>query len=302
MNIAVVLVTFNRLSCLKKALSKYENQTLKPSTILVVDNASSDGTGEFLDNWKNIESNICKHVIHNEKNIGGAGGFYTGLQFSLSINYDYVFLADDDAFADDNTFNNLFSNEKLLQDPKTVALCTTVINQGKIDTSHRCKIKKNLFNIALKWIPETEYKKDFFKLDIVTFVGAAIKKTTIEKIGLPLKEYFIYYDDTEYFMRIGKLGNIFCIPKSLMIHNTNGKMSINSWKGYYDTRNWIDAVYRHFGMIKLIQISTLSYIKRCSFIAKLFRKRDYEFRTMCKQAIADAINHKLGISEIYHPK
>lgn len=302
MKIAVLLVTFNRLSCLKIALSKYENQLLKPNDIIVVDNASTDGTREYLKKWKTSDVGISKYVIRNEKNLGGSGGFYTGLKFSLSIDYDYIFLADDDAFAEQNTFSSLFSNLSLISEKNTVALCTSVINNGVIDISHRCRIRKSLFSLSLNWVPEEEYRKNCFKLDIVTFVGAAIKKSTIEHIGLPLKEYFIYYDDTEYFMRIKKLGNIYCIPKSIMVHNTNGTLSINSWKGYYDTRNWLDAIYRHYGVFRLIQASIIVYIKRCSVIAKIFRNRDPNFRKMCRFAIIDAINHKLGLSQNYHPK
>ena len=55
MEIGVVLVTFNRLEKLKIALEAYERQTVKPKYILVVDNNSTDGTREYLENWKKEE-------------------------------------------------------------------------------------------------------------------------------------------------------------------------------------------------------------------------------------------------------
>ena len=51
MKFAVVLVTYNRLECLKIALKRYENQILPPSHIFVINNASTDGTEEFLQQW-----------------------------------------------------------------------------------------------------------------------------------------------------------------------------------------------------------------------------------------------------------
>lgn len=48
MQIGVVLVTFNRLEKLKIALESFENQTCSPKYLLVVNNASTDGTGDFL--------------------------------------------------------------------------------------------------------------------------------------------------------------------------------------------------------------------------------------------------------------
>ncbi len=301
MKITVVLVTYNRIDCLKTALSRYEAQTMRPEYIIVVDNASTDGTFDFLDEWGKEDSGIQKIVIHNEKNLGGAGGFYTGLAESIKYDFDYAFLADDDAYADQDTFEKLFEDYKIVNAEMTAAICTCVINHDRLDISHRCRVKKGSFNIRLQWVPEREYEKDYFELDIVTFVGAAIKKKTIDQIGLPLKDYFIYYDDTEYFMRIKEIGKVFCVPTSKMTHDTDGKASINSWKGYYDTRNWLDAVNRHYGKKYFNHAVFVSYIRRCSVLSGLLRKRSKSFRRMCKVAIADAINGKTGISDIYYP-
>ena len=60
MEIGVVLVTFNRLEKLKIALEAYERQTVKPKYILVVDNNSTDGTREYLENWKKEEKQYKK--------------------------------------------------------------------------------------------------------------------------------------------------------------------------------------------------------------------------------------------------
>ncbi len=300
MKIAVVLVTYNRIECLKKAISKYESQSLLPYCMIIVNNASNDGTCEYLDFWKNEQSNIKKIVIHNEKNLGGSGGFYTGLKASMDVEYDYVFLADDDAYPDAEMLNTLFGNTKIINDDSTAAICTAVINHGKIDVSHRCRIKKGALKLSLSWVPESEYSKGYFKLDIVTFVGAAIKRKIIEQIGMPIKDYFIYYDDTEYFMRISKVGNVYCIPESLMIHDTDAIQSINSWKGYYDTRNWIDAVKRHYGRYVHYVVLNM-YIRRCSILAAILKKRSRSYRNMCIAAINDAKNGISGISEIYRP-
>ena len=76
MNIAIVLVTFNRLEKLKIALKKYQEQTYLPKHLIVVDNCSTDGTREFLEQWEKIEDKYEKHVLRLSTNTGGAGGFY----------------------------------------------------------------------------------------------------------------------------------------------------------------------------------------------------------------------------------
>ena len=76
MNIGVVIVTYNRLMKLKKCLAAYEAQTLSPEYILIVDNCSADGTGEYLDEWAKHTPLRNPTVIHCSHNSGGAGGFY----------------------------------------------------------------------------------------------------------------------------------------------------------------------------------------------------------------------------------
>ena len=63
-NIGAVVVTFNRLEKLKKALESYEKQTLLPEYIIVVDNASKDGTKEYLERWKKGNSEYEKIVSY----------------------------------------------------------------------------------------------------------------------------------------------------------------------------------------------------------------------------------------------
>ncbi len=301
MDIAVVVVTYNRLECLKIALSKYEKQKLLPKYLIVVDNASTDGTNDYLNKWMETDSRINRIIIHNDENVGGAGGFNIGMKECLKYNFDYVFLADDDAYAEEDTFEKIILKLSMIPDSSVAAVCTSVINHGTIDISHRCRVKKGLFRIYLKWIPIREYRNDYFPLDIATFVGTAIKKETVEAIGFPIKDYFIYYDDSEYYMRINEIGSIYCITESKMIHDVDGEQSICSWKGYYDTRNWLDAVRRHYRNRYFIYSVLMSYIRRCSWIATVIRKRNGAFRKMCKIAIRDARKGVLGISDQYYP-
>lgn len=300
MKIAVVLVTFNRLSCLKIALQKYEMQTVLPEHIVVVDNASTDGTKEFLDEWGEKESKITKHIIHNEKNTGGSGGFNTGVMAGIKLDVDYLFLADDDAYAEPDMIQKLKEGYELVKGKHPAALCTAIYNGDEHEYMHRCKIHKSFMNVKFVGMPEEKYIQPYFKVDILTFVGACINRKVAERIGGVKTEYFIYFDDAEYCMRIQKYGNIFCIPDSIMHHDVGHDRRI-SWKDYYDTRNWLDLVSNYFPKKYLCGESVRMYIKRCSILAKIARGRDRDHRKMCLDAIKDANNGKLGIHPVYCP-
>ena len=73
MKIATIIVTFNRLGDLKKTLEAYEQQTLPISSLIVVDNHSSDGTDSFLQGWEK-EEGAFKRIVHIlPENRGGSG-------------------------------------------------------------------------------------------------------------------------------------------------------------------------------------------------------------------------------------
>ena len=188
-----VLVTFNRLGNLKRTLNAYENQTIYPDCMIIVDNASTDGTKEFLDYWNSNQIiKFPRVLIHTDKNLGGAGGFSLGIKKALEFDCDYVFLADDDAVPYTDMFEKLLEFDgKIEQEEQVAALCTSVIDRFGFSSVQRGRVKKGLFYIGRKNIKESETQKEFFQVDYLTFVGAFVKRKTIEKIGLPITEYFI---------------------------------------------------------------------------------------------------------------
>ncbi|MBR2706489.1 MAG: glycosyltransferase [Mogibacterium sp.] len=299
MRITVVLVTYNRLNDLKTTLGDYSKQIRVPDAIIVVNNASTDGTELFLKEWERREEPYKKIIINSNKNLGGAGGFALGIKRALDTDCDYIFIADDDAFPDIHMLEALINVVDEKNNENIAAYCTTVINNGKIDTMHRRRLIKKL-GFVIKDVPvdEDEYKKELFELDYLTFVGALIKKKTIERIGLPRVDYFIREDDTEYSLRLGHCGGILCVTKSVMNHNTGTTSKL--WLDYYTIRNNLINIKNNFGTSYYYYAMLVWYIKRCSFLARIIKHRTKKYRCMCKQAIKDAENNTLGFNELYN--
>ncbi|MEZ5671362.1 MAG: glycosyltransferase [Thiotrichaceae bacterium] len=94
--ILIIIVTWNKKQYVVDLLDSV--MTLDYLTeaidILVVDNASNDGTAELLET-----SYPYVHLIRNEENLGGTGGFNTGLEWAFSQpedRYKYLWLLDND--------------------------------------------------------------------------------------------------------------------------------------------------------------------------------------------------------------
>lgn len=300
MDIGVVIVTFNRLKELKIALNKYENQTKKPKYIIVVNNNSNDGTKEFLEQWKSESRIFEKHVVNLSNNIGGSGGFNAGLDYALKLNCNWIWLADDDAYPNDDAFeklNEFYKNQSNFND--IAAFCSSVINNKKYDIEHRRKIELNKFSIKEIFIEESQYNKEYFEVDLFSYVGCIINKKYLEKVGITERDYFIYYDDTEHSLRLSNEGKVICIPEVKVIHDVDlqGRNTVN-WKSYYGLRNKLLMYKKHFPK-KYFYFEYIKNIIKFN-IRKLIYIND-SYNNLMLEAIKDAKNNKLGLHEIYKP-
>ncbi|WP_428026156.1 glycosyltransferase [Arcobacter sp.] len=219
MKICTVVVTYNRYELLKECLDSLLNQTFK-NDILLVDNASTDGTGERIveDGYLENKLLIYKRL---EKNFGGAGGFYFGVKYALDNGYDYVWLMDDDAEPELNALELLISN---LDDtrysayaPKT--LIGTKENNVVSAFGHRGIFDyENCLPAFQKAIDLKEYEKEKCEIEMASFVGILIPISSVKRIGLPEENFFIHHDDTEYSLRLVTLGKILMINDSVIYH------------------------------------------------------------------------------------
>ena len=98
--IVAVVVTFNRLALLQRLVARLREVT-EVDEILVVDNASTDGTGDWLvstaegpaSTGADVTPVLARTLTHNR---GGAGGFHDGLGWALERGADLAWLMDDD--------------------------------------------------------------------------------------------------------------------------------------------------------------------------------------------------------------
>lgn len=219
MKICTVVVTFNRYELLKECLDSLLNQTAE-NTILLVDNASTDGTDKKI-----IEDGYLEHtnIIYKrlDKNSGGAGGFYFGVKYALENAYDFVWLMDDDAEPELNALEillqNIDDNKYSAYAPKT--MIGTKDNHTLSTFGHRGIFDyENCLPAFQKAIDLKEYEKDCCEIEMASFVGILIPISSIKKIGLPEERFFIHHDDSEYSLRLVTLGKILMVNKSVIYH------------------------------------------------------------------------------------
>ena len=187
-----------------------------------------------------------------DKNRGGAAGFFQGMKKAISLEADWVFVADDDAYPEKETIGVL--DAYLQKHENQAAVCTSVVRpDGSFSIGHRQRMNRSFLELGRTSVESVEYEKDAFSIDIFTFVGVMLSKKTLKQAGLPLPGYFIRDDDTEYSIRVRKAGTVVCLPKARMIHDSPGETGQIShrpdWKYFYGCRNSYDLERRHFPSI-----------------------------------------------------
>jgi len=248
--ICAAVVTFNRKALLEECLTALLNQTRRLDEIILIDNASTYGTEELI---KTRFADIT--YVKLPQNIGGSGGFYEGIKLAYEKGRDWIWVMDDDAIPVADALEKLISCSMIHQD-NVYALASAVLNRdGSIHTNPR-----RLFDpetLLEEVISADKYRQDYFQMDTAGFVGLLISRKFIEVAGLPMKDFFLYYDDTEYSLRIRNLGIMITVPDSKIIHGAYRNASEElrqkaersdwgwDWKNYYFIRNRIYTYRKH---------------------------------------------------------
>lgn len=260
--IATVVVTFNRKALLRECLEALQAQTRPIDEIMVIDNASTDGTEYMVTTYF---PNIT--YIRLQENFGGAGGFYEGIKRVSEAGFEWIWTMDDDTIPDRDALQQLIQNP-FSHDPNTGFLCSHVVwIDGEPHHMNIPGITRFLSN-KNGILPSTKPLQDGALLVAAcSFVSLLIRKEAIYTVGLPIKEFFIWLDDVEFTQRISNQFLGYYLLKSRVVHKTKknycGKLDdIFREKihlRYYLVRNSL-FIAKKTGYINFI-ISALIYIK-----------------------------------------
>lgn len=215
MDVCCVVVTYNRKELLLECINSLLNQTYNLKKIIIIDNNSTDGTEEFLNENGIID---IEQVEYNKlsNNIGGAGGFNEGIKSSLKDKYDWVWIMDDDTIPKEDALENLIESLKYINE-EVGFLCSKVIGPEKEEMNLpniSRRIGENGYGVWMKYL-----NKSIVEVESATFVSVLINYNAIKKIGLPWKEFFIWGDDIEYTSRISRYyAPGFAVGTSIALH------------------------------------------------------------------------------------
>lgn len=234
--VAIVVVTYNRKELLVKNIEALIKQTYKDNKIFIIDNASTDGTEEYIKNY--IENNEI-YYENTKINLGGAGGFNYGIKRAIELGYEYIWIMDDDTIAYNNSLEKLMEADEILNGEYGFLSSTAIWKDGTPCKMNRQKVTKD-------WYFDSQYLKNgLIRTYYATFVSFFIKSEVVKKEGLPIKEFFIWGDDVEYTNRISKKYKCYITGESQVLHDTNNNEGSNIAKDSKDRINRYKYAYRN---------------------------------------------------------
>lgn len=239
-SVCAVVVTFNRKELLRECLRAIGAQDRPADKILVVDNASTDGTADLMRHeFPDVE------LLVLPENAGGAGGFHEGLRVGRERGFAWLWIMDDDAAPEPDCLRELLDTRAAhvavpIQRDRTGRLYGASVWRGRpVDVSSQLGSQPR-------------------EIDLFAFVGPLISSEVVDTVGLPDKDYFIYFDDWQYSLRIRRAGlRVLAVPTAIVRHDfgitvqpsrLGGLIGVRTrqpaWKTYYDTRNYLHAILR----------------------------------------------------------
>lgn len=240
MKVAAVVTTFNRPDLLGECLNSLLQQSRPLDEILVIDDCSSQETELAVRSFS--PSNV--HYIRFAKNMGSAYAFYYGIKVAYERSADWVWIIDDDSVLSKEALTELLSFVELQDQELISAVATRVVDILGFDQVHHrgeFSFKKLEINpiIITDALP--------FRIRMSSWTGLLINRGAITRVGLPDEKYFIDVADIDYTLRLNKVGAIYCVPNSILVHNDGitGQLSsvqrrrrrTRAWREYYGLRN-----------------------------------------------------------------
>lgn len=230
-------------------------QSFPIQEVIVVDNKSTDDTPGFLEEQARCGNSYPLSIISMEKNEGGAGGFARGIEEAYERGADLIWLMDDDCVAKPDALEKLIRGFENLAERLAEASPdqTAPVEPGFVCSNVRWKdgeiCEMNVPRASWDWsryyLPESPY----VSVTQCSFVSVLVNARVIPLVGYPVREFFIWFDDVEFTMRVAEQWPGFAILDSLVTHEIPQNKGVhfgdvneqNVWKYRYGIRN--EAAY-----------------------------------------------------------
>jgi GT2 family glycosyltransferase len=241
--IVLVILTWNSELYVQDCLKSIGTSSV-PVATLVVDNASSDGTVGLIQSMPDAPL----FIVETGSNLGYAGGNNIGTEIALAAGADVVILINPDAILHEDCIEILSST---LRTEPTAGLVSPAICYANSETIWYAGSEVNLDTGTAFHLEDFAYRNVLpqlpFETDRANGCVLAFRSEIVSNVGLLDERYFLYYEETEWSVRVRNHGlKVLVEPRALAWHELgHGKGDENPTYFYYMTRNRLMLVSQY---------------------------------------------------------
>lgn len=261
MTISIIIVNWNGLHHLKDCLPALSAQTVQPDEIIIVDNASQDGSLAYLKaNYPEIE------LVELAENRGFSGGNIAGYEIATG---DYIVLLNNDTKALPDWLEQLVRCADDHPEVGIVAALMTDWDGQRVDTAgDGCSVTGRGFKNHMNESTAQPLASGYV---FSACAGAALyKRTMLAEVGFFDTRYFMNGEDTDLSFRAQLAGwRVFFCADSVVRHRISGSQGVYSDNAvYYSSRNhlWLYLKCMPASLLLKYSVSYLTHF----FISLLF--------------------------------
>jgi len=225
LDVSIIIITYNSFDTIRQCLDSIEKTVKKSSfEVIVVDNASSDGSVKEIQNSK-------FKIIRNKENLGFSKANNQGIKISQKSRY--VLFLNPDTVVYKNTIDGMIDFMDKTPDAGA-ATCFVELKNGKLDGScHRgfpTPLRSMFYFIGLcKVFPKSKFFAGYnmtyldfnrtHEIDALAGSFMITRREVGEKLNWWDEDYFFYGEDLDFCFRIKKLGyKIYFVPQYRALH------------------------------------------------------------------------------------
>lgn len=230
---SIVVLCYNGLEettrpCLDSIIA---NTPVGSYELIVVDNASADGTAQYLQSFAAQHAHV--RIQLNDTNKGYAGGNNDGIKLAQG---QYIVLLNNDTLVPSGWLNSLL---KLFNEQPDVGLVGPVTNSA--GNEQRIELKglneKNFEEIAAAYVERQ--KEVWFTTEKLGFFCVAMRRTLPEKIGYLDEKFGIgMFEDDDYCIRAKKAGFTLAVVEDCFVYHKGSvsfsKLSVESYRAQFE--------------------------------------------------------------------
>jgi GT2 family glycosyltransferase len=289
-SVAILTVNYNGGAHIAEFLASLGGMTYPNWTLVVVDNASSDGSREEI-------ANLCPKavLIRNDENLGITGGHNVGIRHCLEQGFDYVLFLNNDTVVEPGLLERLVraADERTMVAPKAYLYDRRPLLD---DTVGDFDWWRGIWRGWLYGKPEPS-GFDRQQPNMASLCCLLVPAAVFRDAGLMDERFFMYYDDFDFVRRAKQAGYRLRLEADAVIYHRKAASSggVDSpFKLYYATRNRLYLMRKHLPLWRFGLFLSYFLGTRSAYLLSLaVRRRWVEWRATVR-GIADFFGGRLG--------